>query len=74
MQERSDVLQLLEDLRVVILLDELHQLLVYLLDVRYFFLVCIHYLFLVHQPLLLSLVLSLKLCDDVLLLLFDLPL
>ena len=74
MKKRSDVLQFLEHLRIIILLNKLNQLLIDLFDIRYLLLICIDYLLLIHQPLLLPLVLPLKLSNNVLFLLFDFPL
>ena len=73
-QERRYILQLLEYLRIVALLYKLNKFFKYLFYIAYFFLVRIHNLLLVHQPLLLSFVFALKFPNDVELLLFNLPL
>lgn len=74
MQKCGDILYLLQHLCIIALLNELDQLFEYLLDVSNLFSVGAHNLFLVHEPLFFSFVFPLKLRNDILLLLLDLPL
>ena len=69
-QERGDVLDLLQHLCIVAHVDELHELLEDGLDIVDLFVVRIDDAFLVHETLLFAFILALEFCDDVLFLLF----